>query len=199
MGRLDAKYRPIIAVDFDGTITTETNLTDFSLDTPLQPHCHAVLTRLKNRGCRIILWTCRAGVHLDEAIRYCELNGIPIDYVNENIPELPWDSRKIYADYYVDDLSFDKDSREIDWLEVEREVMRDPFFNSCKRCGDAECKNCPRITLTPEKVKSQQERVCINCKHAEFDFNTDKGLCKETGRRITVNKSCNIFEGRTFI
>lgn len=144
MGRLNPKKPPILAVDFDGTITNSTDLREFDIDSPPKKHCKEVLDRLHRRGCVIILWTCRQGAFLKEAINYCRKHELPIYLFNENAPTIPWDCRKIYADYYIDDLSFDKDTGAIDWLEVERQIMRDDYFAECQRCGDAECINCPR-------------------------------------------------------
>lgn len=62
---------------------------------------------LKNDGHIIILWTCREDKLLNEAIDWCKQNGIVFDYVNENtsenIKKYGGNSRKIFADYYLDD------------------------------------------------------------------------------------------------
>lgn len=64
----------------------------------------------KKQGDKLILWTCRSGERLEEAIRWCEKHDLEFDSVNENLPE--WiglygnDSRKIGADYYCDDKNF---------------------------------------------------------------------------------------------
>ena len=54
-----------------------------------------------------ILWTCRTGERLKEALEFLKGEGITFDYVNENtkdnIARFGTDSRKIYADYYIDD------------------------------------------------------------------------------------------------
>lgn len=137
MSRLSHAVPPIIAVDFDGTITKFNDYNGFTFEAPLKEGAQGVLQRLKAKGATIILWTCREGVKLEEARIYCEMHDIPIDYYNENVPELiaAWglSSRKVFADYYVDDLAFDKQSTDFDWYEVEYEIMRDPFF-CCQNC-----------------------------------------------------------------
>lgn len=48
-----------------------------------------------------ILWTCRTGEALKEAVEYMkDVHGIIFDYVNENVYG---DSRKVWANYYLDD------------------------------------------------------------------------------------------------
>lgn len=61
----------------------------------------------KAAGSRIILNSCRTGEALEKAVQFCKENGLEFDRVNENLPELieayGEDSRKISADYYIDD------------------------------------------------------------------------------------------------
>lgn len=93
----------VYAVDFDDTLcfsvwpgTGEPNkvLVDF-------------VRKEHAKGNKIILWTCRCGKLLDDAVQWCKDNNIPIDAVNDNIPETveSWgvNSRKVHADYYIDD------------------------------------------------------------------------------------------------
>lgn len=62
---------------------------------------------VKAQGHKIILWTSRAGADLENAVEWCRLQGFVFDAVNEPLPEQikRWgnDTRKIYADYYIDD------------------------------------------------------------------------------------------------
>ena len=71
---------------------------------------HNVINRLKQEklnGAKIILWTCRDGEMLTQAIKWCEAQGIVFDAVNENLNEVKeWmnsNSRKVYATEYWDD------------------------------------------------------------------------------------------------
>lgn len=93
----------IIAVDFDNTIAvTEYPKIIKPIHTTIE-----VLKRTKELGATIILWTCREDKELEEAVAWCKENNVPIDYVNENVPERieKWgnDCRKIGADIYIDD------------------------------------------------------------------------------------------------
>ena len=92
----------IIAVDFDGTLA----VTDYP--TILLPNVDVInfCKRRKNCGDTIILWTCRHGKELDEAVRWCSEQGLCFDYVNENPPDrvaIYGESKKVYADIYLDD------------------------------------------------------------------------------------------------
>lgn len=92
-----------IAVDFDGTLF----VTDF-------PHIVEpkwdVINRAKAeqaKGTVLILWTCRHGEHLEDALRAGAEVGLSFDYVNEVEPQrvafFGGDGRKIGADEYWDD------------------------------------------------------------------------------------------------
>lgn len=93
----------IIAVDFDGTLCEDRWPYIGNPNKQLITY----LRKEHMRGAKIILWTCRAGVYLNEAIDWCEEQGVKIDAVNENLPEtLEWfgeEGRKIFAHEYIDD------------------------------------------------------------------------------------------------
>jgi hypothetical protein len=61
-----------------------------------------------SQGSIIILWTCRNGEYLEQAVQWCENHDVPFDYVNKNAKEVleaygNIDSRKITATEYWDD------------------------------------------------------------------------------------------------
>lgn len=91
----------IIAVDFDGTL-------QFADRTPNRI-LFRMLRQNQRNGDIVILWTCRSGKRLMEAVQFCLHNGLKFNYVNQNAPQavaaLGYDSRKIYADLYIDDRS----------------------------------------------------------------------------------------------
>jgi hypothetical protein len=93
----------IYAFDFDGTLCREAYP---AIGKPNKSMIYFV-KKLKNRGHRIILWTCRCGKPLEEAVEWCRNQGIIFDAVNANLPETLQrygsDPRKITADYYIDD------------------------------------------------------------------------------------------------
>lgn len=88
----------IIAVDFDGTLYF-----DGQLNAPLLGRLRAS----QKRGDTVILWTCREGQSLQEALGILLSAGFRPDLVNRNAPQtirrLGRDPRKIFADVYIDD------------------------------------------------------------------------------------------------
>lgn len=100
----------IVAVDFDGTLC-EDNYPEIGIP---RKSTIKMVKNLKDNGCTIILWTCRCGELLENAIAWCEEQGLVIDYVNENTKEnielYGNDCRKINADVYIDDKAMNIDS-----------------------------------------------------------------------------------------
>ena len=96
----------IIAVDFDGTLCEDRYPEIGEANTDLM--C-ALKVWQQHYGAKLILWTCRVGDRLDEAVEFCKQHGLIFDAVNENLPEsierYGGDSRKINADVYIDDKS----------------------------------------------------------------------------------------------
>ncbi len=96
----------IIAVDFDGTLFED----DYpNIGRPIWNTINFCKNAQKN-GDILILWTCRCGEDLKEAVEACAYIGLKFDYVNENCKEHlalfgGQDTRKIYADMYIDDKS----------------------------------------------------------------------------------------------
>ena len=93
----------VIAVDFDGTLC-ESRWPETGEPKP------DVIDRLKaeqEAGAKVILWTCRTGKLLQDAVGFCEAQGIHPAAINENLPEriaaYGCDSRKVSADEYWDD------------------------------------------------------------------------------------------------
>lgn len=94
----------IIAVDFDGTLC-ENRWPEIG-----EPN-HEVIQYVESeqqKGAKLILWTCRAGDRLANAIRWCkEQHDLVFDAINRNIPEIAVafgdDTRKVFANEYIDD------------------------------------------------------------------------------------------------
>lgn len=94
----------IIAVDFDGTLIEEGKWPGIGATN------EKVLNYCKDeqaKGARIILWTNRIDKPLETAIKWCEEHGLRLDAVNDNVPEsvefFGTNTRKIYADEFIDD------------------------------------------------------------------------------------------------
>ena len=93
----------IYAIDFDGTLC-EKKYPD--IGTKKESNIQFV-KNLKDEGHQIVLWTCRKDDKLQAAVDWCADEGIEFDAVNENLSDIiekyGGDSRKIHADFYVDD------------------------------------------------------------------------------------------------
>lgn len=97
--------RTIVAVDFDGTLC-ESDWPNIGM---AKRDMIDALLDLQKRGAVIILWTCREGGPLDQAVKWLARQGLEPDYINENTEHLikKWgeNTRKVGADYYIDDRS----------------------------------------------------------------------------------------------
>jgi hypothetical protein len=93
----------VYAIDFDGTIVEDKYP---EIGEPKRNRIDAIL-RLQSYGAKIILWTCRTGEQLQEAVKWCADRGLIFDAVNQNLPEVQakWggDTRKVFCDMYIDD------------------------------------------------------------------------------------------------
>ncbi len=92
----------IIAIDFDGTIVEDA----YPRIGKPQMFAFETLKKLQEQGHRLILWTYRCEDKLDEAVKFCEDNGIKFYAVNKSFPEEEYTdniSRKINADLFIDD------------------------------------------------------------------------------------------------
>ena len=98
-----SKRVKIYAVDFDGTIVEDA----FPKIGKIRPEAAEFLKAIQSLGCQWVLWTCRAGDYLKEALDFCLANGLEPSAVNENVVSIVVgkgiDPRKIYADCYIDD------------------------------------------------------------------------------------------------
>lgn len=93
----------VIAVDFDGTLC-ENKWPKIG-----EPNTELIrqLAEEQEAGTAVILFTCRSGKMLDEAVNWSREQGLRFDRVNDNMPEriraYKGNTRKISADVYIDD------------------------------------------------------------------------------------------------
>lgn len=94
---------PVLAVDFDGTLVEDR----YPRIGGINRRIWSEVLRAQEAGYKVILWTCRNGDALREAVDFCAGNGLHFDAINENIDEVKilygGDTRKVFADMYVDD------------------------------------------------------------------------------------------------
>jgi len=99
------KRNLVIAVDFDGTLCKH-KYPDIG-----EPNTKLInnLKELVIKKHQLILWTCRDGVVLDEAVAWCKEQGLKLSAVNEDIDSVKKSlfgrekSCKVFADIYLDD------------------------------------------------------------------------------------------------
>lgn len=93
----------IIAVDFDGCLVVNKWP---EVGAPIEKNINKLKAEQAD-GAKVILWTNRVGEALEKALEFCKEQGIHLDAVNENLPEIVeafgGDCRKIFANEYWDD------------------------------------------------------------------------------------------------
>ena len=94
----------VIAVDFDGTIV-ENRYPEIGHERPFATETLRMLAKDKHQ---LILWSCREGKLLDDAVAWCRERGVEFWAVNKDYPEEEetknsYFSRKIKADMFIDD------------------------------------------------------------------------------------------------
>ena len=94
----------IIAVDFDGTLFRDA----FPAVGEVMPGAVEAMRELHSRGHYLIIWTCRCGERLKDAVNALLAAGIPFDRINDHSPENLAQyggegGKKVYAHLYIDD------------------------------------------------------------------------------------------------
>jgi hypothetical protein len=169
----------IIAVDFDGCLVTN----EFPKVGKMILSTYIRLLDEQKRGARIILYTCRVGKMLDEAVDWCYANKIVLSGVNENLQDMIEkfgnDTRKIYADEYWDD-------RAVSMPDISKQVCMHPYCRTFKKLcinhSNGLCKSsnglldgtCDFAYVLPRMVTTWTQDVegaytCINCK-SKWEF-----------------------------
>ena len=99
-----SRHLTIVAVDFDGTLNEDIG---FPRIGPPKWKTIEYCLDAKKKGWKLILWTCRSDGNLEEAIDWCKDHGLEFDAINDNLKELTEEfgnnSRKVFANYYLDD------------------------------------------------------------------------------------------------
>jgi hydroxymethylpyrimidine pyrophosphatase-like HAD family hydrolase len=120
---VDADQRSILfAVDFDGTIVEH----KFPAIGKIIGNSVDILIRLQKKGHKIILWTCRTGMLLQEAVEFLADNGFNPDAINNNYTSMAdMAYPKVFAEWYIDDRNFPYHSPEVIWRAVERTFLKE--------------------------------------------------------------------------
>ncbi|MDC7292073.1 MULTISPECIES: hypothetical protein [unclassified Butyrivibrio] len=92
----------IFAVDFDGALS----MGQWPELGPANLNLFEFLIWKRKLGHKVILWTCREGKSLEDAVDFCKDFGLRFDAVNDNLPEViekyGSNPRKITCDVYID-------------------------------------------------------------------------------------------------
>lgn len=95
----------VIAVDFDHCLSLDGYPETGRPNWPVID----MACKEQQQGAKLILWTCREGKELQEAVASCKEWGLSFDAVNENVQEIQMelggDFRKVIATEYWDDLA----------------------------------------------------------------------------------------------
>ena len=151
----------IIAVDFDGTLC-ENRYPEIGRAN--QEVIDFLINAKNDHNAKIILWTCRIGDRLREAACWCANHELIFDAVNKNLPETVakygGDSRKIYADIYIDDHNINPD----------RLYCRAEDADVLYICDGRACDNCHSDTPGAECIytKSIGHAKNFTCEHGVF-------------------------------
>lgn len=120
----------IIAVDFDGVIVSD----EFPEIGKPNFKFIRILRAMQHKGVKLILWTsrsnsCEMGTLLTDAVEACKRWKLEFDAINENIPEAKkltgGDSRKVYADIYLDDRSVNPLADNLYWAYLVNLTVKD--------------------------------------------------------------------------
>lgn len=120
----------LVAVDFDGTITTEDTI--INTNPQINPTAVKAILRMQELGATIILWTCRYDESLKEALRLSKAYGLHFDLINDGNGKRT-KSRKVNADLYIDDKAT---LGPIDWDAYVRKVEK--LIERRKKCQELE-------------------------------------------------------------
>lgn len=121
---MELKFK-YFAIDFDGTIAYDA----YPNVGKLIPGAKETMQKIKELGGEIAIWTCRTDQWAQDAKDFLDKNEIPYDYFNK-----PFDhhvniyggdnSRKIYADCYIDDRSVQFGCEPVDWCIVQKAIYK---------------------------------------------------------------------------
>lgn len=133
----------VIAIDFDGTLCVSAYP---DIGEPKEEVIEAA-KKEKENGAYLVLWTCREGNLLEDALAWCLEHGLEFDYVNDNplhrIQCYGTNCRKVFCDELWDDTCVHPDN-----IAHRVPIHRNPFevFFGCSNCGSSKigkyCADC---------------------------------------------------------
>lgn len=144
-------------------------------------------------GSKLILWTCRRGVQLEEAVTWCKERGLVFDAVNEPVPEMIEQygkefSRKVYATEYWDDRAVVMPLTDIQGLnrfaeEVHNNAALHGWWNEPRSFGDIIALCHSELSEALEEFRNGKPAVYymkkdrMSASFGEADHNQVDSLC----------------------
>lgn len=109
----------ILAIDFDDTIAYKT---DDLIPVMFLPFAKEVINWAYDRGCQIIIWTCRPTEKRRSMKDFLKANGVRYNKINKNADGVNFtNSRKIFYDLCIDDRNY---GAEIDWMKIKQTIKK---------------------------------------------------------------------------
>ncbi|MGF7010663.1 hypothetical protein M2146_001187 [Lachnospiraceae bacterium PF1-22] len=143
-------------VDFDGTLCEERYPEIGKPNTALIKH----LIDHQQKGDKLILWTCREGKLLDEALAWCNEKGLVFDAVNQNLQDMIEifgnDSRKLGCDILYDDKSYSGDKFEFPFVAGKPQDQLERVWEWCPECEN-------EVAILWDVEKHGFKTFCTHC------------------------------------
>lgn len=188
-------WAKIIAVDFDGTLVEEKWPQIGAVNVKVLNYCKSE----QAKGARIILWTNRVGETLENAVKWCEEHELKLDAINDNLPEavkrFGFNTRKIYADEFIDDRAVQNFSlpysKDLEWAEREVELACASEREDVEKPDDAD------YGVGRYKAALRAYRSLIVDGHTGFDIQFAKSILNRLadGKCLTpINDTPDIWE-----
>lgn len=146
-----------IAVDFDGTIVTH-EYPKIGTEIPFAIETLKMLIRDHHR---LILWSVREGHLLQEAVDWCKERGVEFWAVNKDYPEESLEnnnhfSRKLKADYFIDDRNI---GGLPDWGQIYQIISQGKSYRTSSRKALVQAKNHLRRNIGGAEDKEYDKDV----------------------------------------
>ena len=131
-----------IAVDFDGSIVTH-EYPKIGTELPFATETLKMLIRDHHK---LILWSVREGKLLDEAVEWCRERGVEFWAINRDYPEESLESnnhfsRKLKADWFIDDRGI---GGLPDWGEIYQIITNNTSYRQILKQQMGEVQEAPK-------------------------------------------------------
>lgn len=117
---MEPRKRPLIAVDYDDTITLHRPYPERA---PLNPKAKKYLDKLHEKGYEIVLWSARHDESNDDAYNRC-ITEFGLTYlIQDDVTKYKHGKTgKLWADFYIDDHSYI--NRKVNWKKIYKYIIK---------------------------------------------------------------------------